>query len=797
MEFNMENNSHNINQDNRDNAKSLVANGGGTNYQADVINHVVNQWSSNERKDIEALKDKENRIKQDYNRQEKELKEEKEKEEKQIINKFKAEIDNNKQTKKTKIEKQVEGLVNRLLSLSKDLEENYYYEDVKNAIKQLGELQNIVETWHLPKKIDEKIKYCLSEGLDDKIQNDIKEFLGEYYHGIEDTLLTYDENNINNRKQKELQKCSLDYDKKENDLKNKKDNEIEEVRKKKNRIYRQESRKRIKDYPLEDPSNQGDELFAIQCYLGIEEEDAIKIQNQFLEPRKKIKVDEYQQKFQCIVEKEYPLSSENRQLLDKIQAKLLLTDEDVKDIEKEIENEAYQKNLNQYEEEFQQKIEQEGYPLSPETRAALQESQQYLGLKYEDVKDIERLIEQQAYQENLSQYQKEFQQKIEQESYPLSPESLAELQKSQQSLGLKDEDVKSVEEPIEQKAYQENLSQYKEEFQQKIEEEGYPLSPETRAALQESQQCLGLECEDVRYVEEPIEQEAYQENLSEYKEEFQQKIEEEGYPLSPESRAELQKRQQSLGLKDQDIRYVEEAIEKNAYQDNLEQYGTEFWVTIDEKGYPLSDEIRDSLKSRQKLLGLKNEDIKLIERLIQKFRNIDASPIFRNEQKIDYWELRDLLVANKWEKADDWTRSAIVRVAGREQEGYLDKTSIKNFPDIDLFIIDQLWVIYSKGRFGFSVQKKIFDSVGNSKKTFAKKVGWKKSTGFLSPWKVYRELTFGLDAPEGHLPAWAIKSNILEVNNIIRKNSDSSKNNIFGDDFVYLFSSFGEGRLDY
>jgi hypothetical protein len=44
--------------------------------------------------------------------------------------------------------------------------------------------------------------------------------------------------------------------------------------------------------------------------------------------------------------------------------------------------------------------------------------------------------------------------------------------------------------------------------------------------------------------------------------------------------------------------------------------------------------------------------------------------------------------------------------------GYLDIESIEKFPCTDLGTIDQLWVKYSYGRFGFSVQKRIWESVG-------------------------------------------------------------------------------------
>jgi len=82
-----------------------------------------------------------------------------------------------------------------------------------------------------------------------------------------------------------------------------------------------------------------------------------------------------------------------------------------------------------------------------------------------------------------------------------------------------------------------------------------------------------------------------------------------------------------------------------------------------------------------------------------------------------------------------------------------------NFPCTDLRTIDRLWVKYSNGRFGFSVQKKIYLEVGGvldgkfyAGKAFNKfgdRVGWKVKGSWIS----YTEVTFDTIAPVGHLPA--------------------------------------------
>ncbi|OKH37316.1 hypothetical protein NIES2119_13775 [[Phormidium ambiguum] IAM M-71] len=129
-----------------------------------------------------------------------------------------------------------------------------------------------------------------------------------------------------------------------------------------------------------------------------------------------------------------------------------------------------------------------------------------------------------------------------------------------------------------------------------------------------------------------------------------------------------------------------------------------------------------------------------------------------SDKGVDYQKLRDLLKAGNWREADQETARVMLKVARREKEVWLDDKHIENFPCTDLRTIDRLWVKYSNGRFGFSVQKRIWESVGGKPgewggeiyNKFCDRVGWyemKKDT-----WKSYDDLTFSLNAPGGHLP---------------------------------------------
>jgi len=126
---------------------------------------------------------------------------------------------------------------------------------------------------------------------------------------------------------------------------------------------------------------------------------------------------------------------------------------------------------------------------------------------------------------------------------------------------------------------------------------------------------------------------------------------------------------------------------------------------------------------------------------------------------IDYSNLRNLLASQKWLEADQETARLMLQVANREEKGWLDRGNIEEFPYEDLHTIDQLWVKYSNGHFGFSVQKCIYESVRETSEneievweTFRYIVGWlKKGEKFQ-----YSNVNFSEKAPEAHLPVVAL-----------------------------------------
>ncbi|AFY33551.1 GUN4 domain-containing protein [Calothrix sp. PCC 7507] len=140
----------------------------------------------------------------------------------------------------------------------------------------------------------------------------------------------------------------------------------------------------------------------------------------------------------------------------------------------------------------------------------------------------------------------------------------------------------------------------------------------------------------------------------------------------------------------------------------------------------------------------------------QPIQPVIPSDDLSSEKGVDYRRLRDLLAAGKWKEADEETLVVMLKASGREKEGWLNVESINNFPCTDLRTIDQLWVKHSNGRFGFSVQKRIWESVGGTPdadyeiyRKFGEAVGWRVNEEWIN---YPREVIFNTSAAKGHLP---------------------------------------------
>lgn len=76
----------------------------------------------------------------------------------------------------------------------------------------------------------------------------------------------------------------------------------------------------------------------------------------------------------------------------------------------------------------------------------------------------------------------------------------------------------------------------------------------------------------------------------------------------------------------------------------------------------------------------------------------------------NYSPLEQLLQANNWREADGQT-SSIIREISATRIVDPKISSFSRLPCADFQTIDRLWVKYSSGRFGFSVQRRIYENI--------------------------------------------------------------------------------------
>jgi len=118
---------------------------------------------------------------------------------------------------------------------------------------------------------------------------------------------------------------------------------------------------------------------------------------------------------------------------------------------------------------------------------------------------------------------------------------------------------------------------------------------------------------------------------------------------------------------------------------------------------------------------------------------------------LDYAPLQRALMDQAFEEADRLTSEHLRQLAGEAavKRGYVYYSEVPPIASVDLESLDRLWVVFSQGRFGFSVQIRLLRSLNGRWDQLWPRLGWKQG----GVWTRYPSaFTWSLEAPEGHLP---------------------------------------------
>jgi len=203
--------------------------------------------------------------------------------------------------------------------------------------------------------------------------------------------------------------------------------------------------------------------------------------------------------------------------------------------------------------------------------------------------------------------------------------------------------------------------------------------------------------------------------------------------------------------------------------------------------FDLYDDVRDRWIWRDKLRDSISEHLAaILDRLLEKaianrygsanevidaLRSADITSITLVE--IPYLsELKEALSFGQWQEGDRLTNKIILELAAKDKIAKLTAADINQISCNVWMAIDQEWMQASNNRFGWTVQKQVWQNLGgkliytedtywqfaDTYERFANYIGWRKPRWLnlgLSPkiWRKYENLIFAIHAPRGHLPS--------------------------------------------
>ncbi|NEO27350.1 MAG: hypothetical protein F6K03_10760, partial [Kamptonema sp. SIO4C4] len=177
----------------------------------------------------------------------------------------------------------------------------------------------------------------------------------------------------------------------------------------------------------------------------------------------------------------------------------------------------------------------------------------------------------------------------------------------------------------------------------------------------------------------------------------------------------------------------------------LEQLGEPGWKVLMEF---LSSQAKTPTPAiGQAYLTLKQQDSSVIQDFLTTKFPQGIVPL-NSDRNIDYQPLQDLLIAQDFQPADRLTLEKLCELAGPQalERRWIYFTEVDKFPVPDLQTLDTLWWSYSQGKFGFSVQRKLWLALGKDFNKLWDKIGWRND----KTWTRYpHEFIWDLSAPQG------------------------------------------------
>lgn len=167
--------------------------------------------------------------------------------------------------------------------------------------------------------------------------------------------------------------------------------------------------------------------------------------------------------------------------------------------------------------------------------------------------------------------------------------------------------------------------------------------------------------------------------------------------------------------------------------------------------FAVSDELKDS--SSDTTSSSSSTDTEMID-----YGEIPSN--LPSEMGVDYIPLATSLSLGNYEEADQITRDNLIKIAGSEavRRNFVYWTEVKNIPSVDFCTMERLWLQFTGGTQGYSVQKRVWEFEKCNFDRFIRRIGWttiengeeRKLKWFTTPKEfIYKDME---KAPKGHLP---------------------------------------------
>jgi len=134
-----------------------------------------------------------------------------------------------------------------------------------------------------------------------------------------------------------------------------------------------------------------------------------------------------------------------------------------------------------------------------------------------------------------------------------------------------------------------------------------------------------------------------------------------------------------------------------------------------------------------------------------------TSDELKSETGADFKPLADALRNRDFFEADQITRDMLIQIAGKGAQArkFVYWTEVKDISKVDLGTMERLWLKYSDGKFGYSVQRRIMRLQKGDFENFCRKIDWNVVVDGAERkrrWFGDSEFIYSLDAAKGHLP---------------------------------------------